>query len=154
MSPKLILMCGLPGSGKTTRAKKLEHEQKLVRLSPDEWILNLYDHRLDHEHHEQAREQVEKLQWELAKRLLILRQSVVLENGFWSRNDRQKHRKEAQALGAEVYIDYEDVPIEELWRRASIRPETQDVGMLHFTKKDLEEWVNIFEPPTTDELAN
>lgn len=147
-------MCGLPGSGKTTRAKKIEQEQKAVRLSPDEWILELYSHRLDHEHHEQARDQVEKVQWELTKRLLTLGQSVILENGFWSRSDRQKRRQQAQALGAEVYVDYEDVPIEELWRRASSRPETQAVGMLHFTKKDLEQWVNIFEPPGEDELTN
>jgi len=146
-------MVGLPGSGKTTRAKEIEAAQNAVRFSPDEWITDLYGHRYDHEHHEQARAQVEKLQWVLGKRLLALGQSVILENGFWSRSDRQRYRDEAQDLGAEVKLDYQDVSVDELWRRSSKRPETQEVGMLHFTKNDLEEWAVIFEAPTQDELG-
>lgn len=150
--PTLYLMVGLPGSGKTTRAKEIEQEQNAVRFSPDEWVTDLYDHRLDHAHHEKAREQVEKLQWELGKRLLTLGQSVILENGFWSTTERQRYRDEALALGAVVKIDYQEVPVDELWRRSSERPETQEVGMLHFTREDLEKWAAAFEPPTQDEL--
>lgn len=146
------MMVGLPGSGKTTRAKEIEQEQNAVRFSPDEWVADLYDHRLDHEHHERAREQVEKLQWELGKRLLTLGQSVILENGFWSNAERQRYRDEAIALGAVVKVDYQEVPVDELWRRSSERPETQEVGMLHFTREDLEKWAATFEPPTQDEL--
>ena len=146
-------MVGLPGSGKTTRAKEIEQAKNAVRFCPDEWITDLYDHRLDDEHIEQARNQVERLQWKLGKRLLALGQSVILENGFWSRTERQKYREEAQALGAAVAIDYQEASTDELWRRSSNRPETQAVGMLHFTKEDLEKWADIFEPPTQDELA-
>lgn len=146
-------MVGLPGSGKTTRAKEIEQEKNAVRFSPDEWVTNLYDHRLDHEHHEKAREQVEKLQWELGKRLLTLGQSVILENGFWSKTERQRYREEALALGAVVKVDYQEVSVDELWRRSSERPETQEVGMLHFTREDLEKWAATFEPPTQDELS-
>lgn len=32
----LYMMVGLPGSGKTTEAKKLEHEYKVLRLTSDE----------------------------------------------------------------------------------------------------------------------
>ena len=34
---RLILICGLPGSGKTTLAKQLAAEVPAVRLCPDEW---------------------------------------------------------------------------------------------------------------------
>jgi predicted kinase len=34
---RLILICGLPGSGKTTLAKELEPGVPAIRLSPDEW---------------------------------------------------------------------------------------------------------------------
>lgn len=35
---KLILMCGLPGAGKTTLAKRIEIEEDALRLTPDEWM--------------------------------------------------------------------------------------------------------------------
>jgi predicted kinase len=43
----LIIICGLPGSGKTTLAKTLERQLAAVRFSPDEWLdalsLDIYD---------------------------------------------------------------------------------------------------------------
>lgn len=151
--PTLYMMVGLPGSGKTTRAKEIEKDQSAIRFSPDEWVAELYEHRMDGEHHEHARAQVEKVQWDLGKRLLALGQDVILENGFWSRTERQRYIGEAKAIGALVKINYEEVPVDELWRRSEKRPETRDVGMLHFTKDDLEGWAASFEPPTQDEIT-
>ena len=37
MKPTLHLMVGLPGNGKTTEARRLEKELKLIRLTPDDW---------------------------------------------------------------------------------------------------------------------
>ncbi|NNE71143.1 MAG: AAA family ATPase [Rhodothermales bacterium] len=46
-SPRLIIVCGLPGSGKTTRARQLEERLGAVRMAPDEWMdvlgIDLYD---------------------------------------------------------------------------------------------------------------
>ena len=38
MSPTLHLLCGLPGSGKTTRVRELEAAGEGVLLSADEWV--------------------------------------------------------------------------------------------------------------------
>ncbi|GAV39772.1 hypothetical protein Saa2_02659 [Streptomyces acidiscabies] len=78
-TPVLILLCGLPGSGKTTLAKRLAPEIPAVRLCPDEWMDDLGIDLFD----EEARERLERRFWGHAQELLGLGQTVVLEFGFW-----------------------------------------------------------------------
>jgi hypothetical protein len=38
----LFLIVGLPGAGKTTRARELEEAHRALRFSPDEWMIPLF----------------------------------------------------------------------------------------------------------------
>lgn len=38
---RLIIVSGLPGSGKTRLAERLEHDLQAIRLAPDEWMADL-----------------------------------------------------------------------------------------------------------------
>src|SRR6185312_15477707 len=69
---RLILICGLPGSGKTTLAKQLAPKVPAVRLSPDEWK---HDLGIDY-YDEQRRVQLENRLWRLGQELLTLGQSL------------------------------------------------------------------------------
>ena len=40
--PVLFLTVGLPGTGKTTEARRIEVEQNALRLTKDEWVKALY----------------------------------------------------------------------------------------------------------------
>lgn len=42
--PTLSLTAGLPCTGKTTAAQRIEIEQKALRLPKDEWVKALYGH--------------------------------------------------------------------------------------------------------------
>jgi predicted kinase len=75
--PRLIIVCGLPGSGKTTHAKLLEARLVAIRFSPDEWMdalsLDLYD--------KARRAKIEALRWKLGQELLALGLTVIIESG-------------------------------------------------------------------------
>jgi predicted kinase len=147
--PRLVLVCGLPGAGKTTLARRLEAKMPAVRLCPDEWLaalgINLWD--------EAPRDRLETQFWLLARRLLALGQSVILESGFWLRADRDEKRLGARALGAAVELRYLDVPLDELYRRIERRNAAPAPGDVHITHADLALWATLFQTPDAAELA-
>jgi len=143
----LYLMCGLPGSGKTTLAKRLEMSEHALRLCPDEWIAQLLADPDDTVEMDRLRSQVESIQWDVSKRALLLGVNVILENGFWSRSERNNYRREAEALGAQVQLCFLDVPLETLWERLTHRNSDLPSGSFHVTKDNLEMWATWFEPP-------
>ena len=150
--PRLFLICGLPGAGKTTLAKQLEAFRPALRLCPDEWIARLLGDVNDIVKRDRLRVQVEEIQWEVAKRVLTLGGDVILEFGFWSREERTRYRTQAKALGARVELRYLDVPRDELWARLSNRNANLPLGTFTVTEEELDLWLTLFEAVGDDEL--
>jgi predicted kinase len=148
----LILICGLPGSGKTTLAKQLEFSRPALRLSADEWIASLLADITNSVELDRLRTPVESIQWEVAQRALTLGINVVLENGFWSQDERARYRSQAEAIGAHVELIYLNVERDELWARISKRNENLPQGTFFIREDQLDLWLSWFEPPTADEL--
>lgn len=147
----LYLICGLPGAGKTTLAKQLEVAHAALRLCPDEWIATILADPSDTAELDRLRAPVELLQWEVAKRALVLGIHVILENGFWSRAERAQFRAEAEALGARVELHYLEVSRDQLWARLEKRNANLPPGTFQVSEEQLDLWLSWFEPPTEDE---
>ncbi|MCA6241071.1 MAG: ATP-binding protein, partial [Phenylobacterium sp.] len=77
----LFMLMGLPGSGKTTLARRLEHERPALVLSPDVWMSRIVGDGYDFK----RREAVHEVQLEVAERVLRLGSDVVLDFGFFHR---------------------------------------------------------------------
>ncbi len=149
----LHLICGMAGAGKTTRAKQVEAGTGAIRFCPDEWITKLLADIDDRKENERLRDIVEAMQWELAQQLLASGLSVILENGFWGKGEREHYRDTARNLGAKVHLHFLDVPDDELWRRLSERNTDLPDGSFTVNQDELKEWLTWFQKPDADELA-
>ena len=143
--PRLIIVCGLPGSGKTTLSRQLERRLGAVRFSPDEWMdalsLNLYD--------EDRRGKIEALQWKIGQELLARGLTVIIEWGTWGRSERDTLRLGARALGAAVELHYLSAPVDVLFERIQRR----DLESPPIERDAFSRWVEIFQAPTPEEMA-
>lgn len=109
----LVIVSGLPGSGKTTEARRLGHERRGVRFCPDEWMSALGVSVWDSD----VRARFEALRWEVAVQVLRAGGTAIIEWGTWGREERERLRAEAQAVGARTELLFLEVPVDELWRR-------------------------------------
>jgi len=83
----LYLLVGLPGAGKTTKARQLEVEASALRFTPDEWM-----HALFGRNDPAARDALEGRLIGIALRALQLHTNVILDFGFWSKDERSSLR--------------------------------------------------------------
>jgi hypothetical protein len=87
--PRLIIVCGLPGSGRTSHAKEIEQDLSAVRLCADEWAdamgINLWEG--------ETRQRIGQLQWKAAQQILTAGGIIVIEWGIWARSERDVLRK-------------------------------------------------------------
>ena len=147
-STRLVLICGLPASGKTALARQLAPKIPAIRLNKDEWTTQLGHDVWDDE----FRVRLEARLWALTQELLGHGQSVILEWGHWARAERDEKRLRARALGVGVELRYLDAPLEELIERAERRNASGEWTAAPMTRAHFEHWATIFQPPDEGEL--
>jgi predicted kinase len=149
----LHLMVGLPCSGKTTLARRLEKEYSALRLTTDEWHTRLFGQDAEDEEHDARHRAIESLLWDVAARALSLGVDVILDFGFWGRAEREDFRARARGLGADFKIHFTDAPDEVLLQRLAERNARLPHGVFQIPEASLRKWCSTFEPPSKDELG-
>ena len=149
----LHLMVGLPCSGKTTLAKKLENDLGALRLTPDEWHRFLYGQDATHPDNDERHARIETLQWKIAATALERGLDVILDFGLWAKEERDDFRSRAASLGANTKIYFLDVPFDELLKRLETRnrESPEDVTIIPLTQ--MREYLPHFQAPDEAELA-
>ena len=148
----LHLMVGLPCAGKTTLAQKLERERSALRLTPDEWQVGLFGQDAEEPEHDARHSLIEAMLWNIASRALELGTNVILDFGFWAREEREDYRLRAKRLGASSEVHFLDVPAEELLRRLAVRNSQPSQKSFHISEESMKPWIEFFQRPTAEEL--
>ncbi len=148
----LHLMVGLPCSGKTTLAQKLESEKAALRLTPDEWQVRLFGQDAEEPEHDARHTLIEIMLWNIASRALVLGTNVILDFGFWAREEREDFRLRAKQLGASSEVHFLDVTEDELMRRLEVRNSQLSQTSFYIPEEMMKSWIAFFQKPTLDEL--
>ena len=148
----LHLMVGLPCSGKTTLAQQLEREQAALRLTPDEWHVRLFGQDAEEPEHDARHGLIEALLWTIASRALELGTNVILDFGFWAREEREDYRSRAKQLGASSEVHFLDVSADELMQRLAVRNAQPALTRFSIPEAMMQPWMACFQRPTSDEL--
>lgn len=148
--PTLFLTVGLPGAGKTTRAKELAAAHRLLRLTPDDWMAPLFG-RSDADGRRDILEG--RMIW-VAHEVLVSGSGVVLDFGCWSADERYAIRVVAETAGADFSLVYAQTGEEERRRRAATRWREAPQTTFEMTKGDHDRYLASFQPPSHEELVN
>jgi predicted kinase len=146
--PTLFLTVGLPATGKTSAARRIEIERNALRLTKDEWMKALYAH----ENPPSASDVIEGRLIEIGLRALELGINVVIDYGLWGRDERSALRRAAADRGASVEMYYFEAPAAEQRRRIDQRQADEPHTTWPMSDEELAEWACIIQVPTQAEL--
>jgi predicted kinase len=146
--PTLFLTVGLPGTGKTTAAQRIEVEQRALRLTKDEWVRALYGR----ENPAPAQDVIEGRLVEIGLRALELSINVVIDFGLWGRDERSALRQAAADRGAVVEMRYFELDPVEQRSRVELRQAEAPHTTWPMSDEELAEWAARINVPTPGEL--
>ena len=143
----LYLLVGLPGAGKTTKARQLEVEAPALRLTLDEWMIPLFGRNEPAE-----RDALEGRLILLALRVLQLHTNVILDFGFWSKDERSSLRWFARQIGAKSQVIYLPIDPETQRKRIQSRFVEAPDQTWPMSEEELMQWCAGFDEPDDAEL--
>ena len=148
---RVVLMCGIAGSGKTTYAQWLERDG-YVRLSIDEEVWRRFGrYGLDYQpaaYQAHAQEAEDHLRRRLLT-LIAAGRDVVVDFAFWRRSDRDRYKRLIEAAGGTWTLIYLEAEPDELRRRLDLRTRRYDANAAFpITPELLDTYLAAFEAPT------
>ena len=146
--PILFLTVGLPGTGKTQAARRIEVERRALRLTKDEWMKALYGG----DNPASASDVIEGRLIQLGMRALELDLNVIIDFGLWSRDERSALRQAAADIGAAVVMCYFELPLAEQRKRLDQRLAEAPHETWPISEEELAAFASKFDIPTAAEL--
>jgi predicted kinase len=147
----VYLICGFIGAGKTTFAKKLEERTDAVRITKDEWSIRLIGNDPAFDGYVEWDAKVIGLSRDFAFYLARKGIHVIMDEGFWGKEEREDLKRQISAIGAEVVMYYVDTPIEIIRDRVAKRNSNLTKESFEISPEMLEGYLALWQPPGEDE---
>jgi predicted kinase len=151
------LISGLPCSGKTTYATALRVDLGAAVFSLDRWLITAFGKysidEIGHDEHVRRVLACRDLIWSAAAELLGRGVDVILDDGFFLRENRIRIIDMARGVGAATKIHFVDTPIDVLQERLQVRNKRLPPYNFRIGHDMLFAFVALFEPPGPDEGA-
>jgi hypothetical protein len=156
--PTTHLISGLPCSGKTTYAAGLKADRNCVLFSLDRWLITAFGRysiaAIGHQEHTRRVLACRELIWDAASELLRRSVDVILDDGFFLRDNRVRYVHLSSALGADAKIHYLATPLEAVRARLTERNASLPQFNFHIDPATLEGFVGLYEVPSESEGAD
>lgn len=144
------LLCGLPGCGKTTFARRLAVERDAVILGHDEQMVARHGTNPPEEKFTTFAREITEALWQEAAQVVAHGRDVILDWGFWTRAERDDARRRAAEMGADAMLYL--VECDDAVARARALARTAAGGcVLEINGAAWDVFRARFEPPTPDE---
>ncbi|TDN91504.1 ATP-binding protein [Microbacterium sp. BK668] len=146
--PTLFLTIRLPGTGKTTDARRIEVERGALRLTKDEWMKALYGTA----NPSSASDVIEGRLVEIGLRALELGLDVIIDFGLWGKDERSALRQAAADRGAACELRYYRLTAHEQRRRLDLRQAENPDATWPMSDEELARWAAAIDVPSAGEL--
>ncbi|MBA2758211.1 MAG: ATP-binding protein [Chloroflexia bacterium] len=144
-------MCGFIGAGKTTFAKELEEKSGAVRITKDEWLIRLIGNDPTIDGFEEYDSKICGLSRDVAFQLVEKGIDVIIDEGFWAKEQRVELRRRIDAIGAKEVLYYVDTPIETIRERVLGRNFNFTEDSFKISSVMLDNYLRYWQPPSEDE---
>ena len=155
--PTVHLISGLPCSGKTTYSIALRADTGGVHVSLDYWLITSFGaYSIESRGHDEHVRRVlasRTLIWDVASEFLRRQVDVILDDGFFLRENRMQLITSAQRLGVGAKIHFLDTPTDVLRRLLEARNAKLPQYNFKIDPQLLDTFVDLFEAPTREEGA-
>jgi predicted kinase len=149
--PIIYLICGFIGAGKTTFAKELEEKTGAVRITKDEWSIRLIGNDPTIDGYEEWDRTICGLSRDVAFYLAEKGIDVIIDEGFWTKEQRDEMRRRADAIDAKVVMYYLKTPIETIRDRVLKRTNNPTKDSFKISQEMLGNYLMYWQPPSEDE---
>ena len=149
--PVAHIVVGFIGSGKTTLARKLERETGAVRFTKDEWMVRLFGNTPPKDKFEEYDNKMASLARDMALKCLKAGISVIIDEGFWAKEQRDEIRERVKSVGAIPKLYYLGVPLEVMKARTLRRTEQPPIDSFTIDEESFDHYWRFFQPPDKDE---
>lgn len=147
----VYVLCGFIGAGKTTFAKKLEEQTGAVRITKDEWLIQMIGNDPTIDRYEDYDSRMCGLSRDIAFRLAAKGIDVIIDEGVWEKQQRDILRRRAEDVGAQAVVHFLDTPMETIRERVARRNMNAAQDSFRISGELLDFYLQYWEPPTEDE---